>query len=214
MGRAGRRPRQLRWLASCRRDRRRRRYVLAGGPLDREAAKRGNSVYFPDRVVPMLPEALSNDLCSLRAGEDRLVQVVRLDLDARGRPRAAQFADGVMRSAARLTYTEVRRALVDRDPATRSALGPLLESLELAERLAGRLLARRRARGAIDFDLPEAEILIDLRGRPEQIVRAERSVAHRLIEECMLAANEAVARELLRRRIPGLHRVHEPPDPV
>jgi ribonuclease R len=188
-------------------------YVPEDGAIDREARARGTSVYFPDRVVPMLPEELSNDLCSLRAGEDRLVQVVRLDLDARGRPRAAEFADGVMRSAARLTYTEVRRALVDRDPAVRAALGPLVEPLELAERLAGRLLARRRARGAIDFDLPEAEILIDLRGRPEQIVRAERSVAHRLIEECMLAANEAVARELLRRRLSGLHRIHEPPDP-
>jgi ribonuclease R len=188
-------------------------YVLEDGTIDREARARGTSVYFPDRVVPMLPEELSNDLCSLRAGEDRLVQVVRLDLDARGRPRAAEFADAVMRSAARLTYTEVRRALVDRDPAVRAGLGRLVEPLELAERLARKLLERRRARGAIDFDLPEAEILLDLRGRPEQIVRAERNVAHRLIEECMLAANEGVARELLRRRLPALHRVHEPPDP-
>ncbi len=188
-------------------------YVPEDGAIDREARARGTSVYFPDRVVPMLPEELSNDLCSLRAGEDRLVQVVRLDLDAGGRPRAAEFADAVMRSAARLTYTEVRRALVDRDPAVRAGLGRLVEPLELAERLARKLLERRRARGAIDFDLPEAEILLDLRGRPEQIVRAERNVAHRLIEECMLAANEAVARELLRRRLPALHRVHEPPDP-
>jgi ribonuclease R len=142
------------------------------------------------------------------------VQVVRLDLDAAGRPRAAEFLDGVMRSAARLTYTEVRRAIADRDAGTRAALGPLVEPLEHAEHLAAALLARRRSRGAIDFDLPEAEILLDLRGRPEQIVRAERNVAHRLIEECMLAANEAVARELMRRRLPALHRVHEPPEPV
>ena len=187
-------------------------YVREDDDIDREARARGTSVYFPDRVVPMLPEALSNDLCSLRPEEDRLVQVVRLDIDAGGRPRAAEFLDGVIRSAARLTYTEVAAALADRDPATRTALGRLLEPIEHAERLAAALLARRRARGAIDFDLPEAEILLDLRGRPEQIVRAERNVAHRLIEECMLAANEAVARELMRRRIPAIHRVHEPPD--
>src|SRR5262249_10339269 len=159
-------------------------------------------------------EALSNDLCSLKADEERLVQAVRLDFDATGRVRSAEFHDAVMRSAARLTYTEVARVLVDQDSAARGMLGRLLTPLEHAERLAAALLARRRARGAIDFDLPEAEILLDLRGRPEQIVRAERNVAHRLIEECMLAANEAVARELTRRRIPGLHRVHEPPDPV
>src|SRR5262249_11220791 len=167
-------------------------YVPEDGAIDREARARGTSVYFPDRVIAMLPEELSNDLCSLRAGEDRLVQAVRLDLDARGRPGAAEFADAVIRSAARLTYTEVRRALVDREPAARAGLAHLLEPLEHAERLAVRLLARRRARGAIDFDLPEAEILLDLRGRPEQIVRAERNAAHRLIEECILAANEAV----------------------
>jgi ribonuclease R len=189
-------------------------YVREDDPIDREARERGTSVYFPDRVVPMLPEVLSNDLCSLKEDADRLVQAVRLDFDIAGRVRAAEFHDAVMRSAARLTYTEVARALVDRDAAVRGALGRLLEPLEHAERLAAALLARRRARSAIDFDLPEAEILLDLRGRPEQIVRAERNVAHRVIEECMLAANEAVARELMRRRIPGIHRVHEPPDPV
>jgi len=189
-------------------------YVPEDGPIDREARARGTSVYFPDRVVPMLPEALSNDLCSLRGGEDRLVQAVRIEFDTAGCPRGAEFLDAVMCSAARLTYTEVRQALEDHDASTRAALGALVEPLEHAERLAAALLARRRARGAIDFDLPEAEILLDLRGRPEQIIRAERNVAHRLIEECMLAANEAVARELMRRRIPGIHRVHEPPDPV
>jgi ribonuclease R len=189
-------------------------FVRADDEIDREARARGTSVYFPDRVVPMLPEALSNDLCSLRAGEDRLAQVVRLDVDATGQPRAATFYDAVIRSAARLTYTEVGAALAERDPAVRARLGALLEPLEHAERLAAVLLARRRSRGAIDFDLPEAEILLDLRGRPEQIVRAERTIAHRLIEECMLAANEAVARELARRGVPAIHRVHEPPDPV
>src|SRR5206468_10949775 len=109
------------------------------------------------------------------------------------------------------TYTQVRQALVDRDPGVRAALGALVEPLERAEALARLLMARRRQRGAIDFDLPEAEVVLDLRGRPADIVRAERSIAHQMIEEFMLAANEAVARELARRKLGFLHRVHEPP---
>ena len=186
-------------------------YVPAGSPLDLEARARGTSVYFPDRVVPMLPEELSNGICSLKPAEDRLVKAVRLELDARGRLVAASFGDAVIRSAARLTYTQVRQALVDGDPAVRAALGGLLEPLERAEALARLLIARRRARGSIDFDLPEAEVVLDLRGRPADIVRAERSIAHQMIEEFMLAANEAVARELARRGLPFPHRVHEPP---
>jgi ribonuclease R len=179
-------------------------YVPAGSPIDLEARARGTSVYFPDRVIPMLPEELSNGICSLVPGEDRLVKVVRLALDARGRVTGARFADGVIRSAARLTYTEVRQALVDRDPEVRARLGALLPPLELAGELAPLLTEIRRARGALDFDLPEAEVVLDLRGRPENIVRAERSLAHRMIEEFMLAANEAVARELARRRIDAI----------
>jgi len=186
-------------------------YVPAGSPIDLEARARGTSVYFPDRVIPMLPEELSNGICSLVPGEDRLVKVVRLALDARGRVTGAQFADGVIRSAARLTYTEVRQALVDRDSEVRARLGALLPPLELAGELAPLLTEIRRARGALDFDLPEAEVVLDLRGRPENIVRAERSLAHRMIEEFMLSANEAVARELARRRIEAIHRVHAPP---
>jgi ribonuclease R len=186
-------------------------YVPAGSPLDLEARARGTSVYFPDRVLPMLPEELSAGICSLKPDEDRLAKAVRLDLDARGGVTAASFHDAVIRSAARLTYTQVRQALVDRDPAVRARLGALVEPLEIAERLARLLMARRRARGAIDLDLPEAEVVLDLRGRPEQIVRSERSIAHRMIEEFMLAANEAVARELARRGLSFLHRVHEPP---
>jgi ribonuclease R len=186
-------------------------YVPEGGPLDLEARARGTSVYFPDRVVPMLPEELSNGIASLRPGEDRLAKAVRLECDARGAVRSATFHDAVIRSAARLTYTEVRQALTDRDPQVRAALGALLEPLEAAAELAELLAARRHARGAIDFDLPEAEILLDLRGRPENVVRAERSIGHRMIEEFMLAANEAVARELAGRKLPFLHRVHEPP---
>src|SRR5207247_322646 len=165
----------------------------------------------PDRVLPMLPEELSNGICSLRPAEDRLVKAVRLELERRGRETAVSSHDAVMRSAARLTYTQVRQALVDRDPAVRAALGPLVEPLERAEALARLLMARRRQRGAIDFDLPEAEVVLDLRGRPEQIVRAERPIAHQMIEEFMLAANEAVARELGRRNLGFPHRLDEPP---
>jgi ribonuclease R len=188
-------------------------YVQEGSPIDVEARARGTSVYFPDRVVPMLPEELSAGICSLKAGEDRLVKAVRLEYESRGRLLGATFHDGVMRSHARLTYTRVRQALVDRDPEVRRELGPLLEPLERAEVLARLLAARRRERGAIDFDLPEAEILLDLRGKPEQIIRAERSIAHQLVEEFMLAANEAVARELARRRLPFPYRGHEAPAP-
>jgi ribonuclease R len=186
-------------------------YVPEGSPLDLEARARATSVYFPDRVVPMLPEELSNGICSLKPGEDRLVRAVRLEYESRGRLLGATFHDAVMRSHARLTYTRVKQALVDRNPEVRRDLGILLESLERAEALARLLTARRRERGAIDFDLPEAEILFDLRGRPEQIIRAERSVVNQIIEEFMLAANEAVARELLRRRIPFPYRVHDAP---
>jgi len=186
-------------------------YVPEGSPLDLEARARGTSVYFPDRVVPMLPEALSNGICSLNPGQDRLAKAVRIEFDARGRMKETRFDDAVMRSSARLTYTQVRQALVDRDLRVRDLLGALVPPLEDAERLARLLIARRHARGAIDFDLPEAEIVLDLQGRPESILRAERSIAHQMIEEFMLAANEAVARELMRRKVPLLHRVHEPP---
>ena len=189
-------------------------YVPPGGPIDVEARARGCSVYFPDRVVPMLPEELSNNICSLKPGEDRLVKTVRMEFDARGRLLAAAFHDALIRSADRLTYTQVKQVLVDKDPVVRQRLQPLvLEMLERAETLARLLIQRRRQRGAIDFDLPEAEIVVDLRGKPTDIVRAERTIAHQMIEEFMLAANEAVAREILRRRLSALHRVHETPAP-
>jgi ribonuclease R len=188
-------------------------YVAEGGALDLEARARGTSVYFPDRVIPMLPEELSAGICSLKPGEDRLVKAVRLEYESRGRLLGATFHDAVMRSHARLTYGRVKQALVERHPDVRRELGHLLEPLERAETLSRLLTARRRERGAIDFDLPEAEILFDLRGRPEQIIRADRSVAHQIVEEFMLAANEAVARELARRRILFPYRVHDAPPP-
>ncbi len=187
-------------------------YVPDGGVVDQEAAARGTSVYFPDRVIPMLPPALSNGICSLNPGVDRLTKTVVLDFDAHGRLQHAGFHDSVIRSAARLTYTDVKRILIERDPAAlrqHQALVPMIESMQ---RLCGCLRRHRRARGSIDFDLPEAEVILDLTGRPEAIVRAERHVGHELIEEFMLAANEAVARHLMRHKVPLLHRVHEPPD--
>src|SRR5207249_5328804 len=128
-----------------------------------------------------------------------LVKAVRMDFDARGRQTRATFHEAVIRSAARLTYTQVRQGLADRDPDVRASLGYLLDPLERAEALARLLMARRRKRGAIDFDLPEAEVVLDLRGLPEKIVRSERAISHQLIVAFMLASHEAAARELWRR---------------
>jgi len=187
-------------------------YVREGGALDREALERGTSVYFPDRVIPMLPEALSNGICSLNPDVDRLTKTVILDFDARGHQTHTEFHDSVIRSAARLTYTDLKRILVEHDPTARARHASLVEPIERMERLCRLLMQRRRARGSIDFDLPEAEVILDLTGRPEAIVRAERHIGHQVIEEFMLAANEAVARHLIRHHVPSLHRVHEPPD--
>ncbi|TLM68909.1 MAG: ribonuclease R [Deltaproteobacteria bacterium] len=186
-------------------------YVAAGGVIDREALNRGTSVYFPGSCLPMLPESLSNGICSLNPRVDRLVMVAELDFDGLGKRHQARFYAGVIHSRARLTYTEVAAILVDRDPELRAAHESLVGMLEVMGDLAGLRIARRHERGSLDFDLPEAEIVLDLRGRPEQIVRSERNLAHRLIEEFMLAANEAVAEWLDRQRSPVVFRIHEPP---
>ena len=188
-------------------------YVKPGDVIDREARARGTSVYFPDRVFPMVPERLSDDLCSLRPGDDRLVQTAVLEFDRTGRPVSARFADGVIRSAARLTYTQVADLLEGRGiraPIT----PPIAEMLRLAERLRERLEARRRARGSIDFDLPAPTILLDVEGAMTGIRIEPRNRAHRMIEEFMLAANEAVATWLSARKVPCLFRVHDAPDPA
>lgn len=186
-------------------------YVAAGGAIDREALNRGTSVYFPGSCLPMLPEALSNGICSLNPLVDRLVMVAELDFDARGHRHGARFYAGIIHSRARLTYTEVARILLDRDREARTAHAPLVEMLEVMRELAELRIARRHERGSLDFDLPEAEIVLGLRGRPEQIVRTERNLSHRLIEEFMLAANEAVADWLDRQRVPLIFRIHDPP---
>ena len=186
-------------------------YVAAGSIIDKEALERGTSVYFPGTCLPMLPEALSNGICSLKPQLDRLVMAAELDFDAAGHRIGLRFCQAVMHSRARLTYTEVAAVLVENDPGVRSKREHLVADLEVMRELAELRIERRRQRGSLDFDLPEAQIDLDLQGRPEDIVRTERNLAHRLIEEFMLAANEAVAAWLVQQREPMIFRVHEAP---
>ncbi len=199
-------------------------YVSLDSPIDCEALRRGTSVYFPDRAVPMLPPRLSNQLCSLKPGEDRLTVSIFLEFDGRGARTGVELAESVIRSRERMTYSQVHRILTGEDSAEpyqagRSAsqaepgasqLRPMLEAmLELS-----RLLRRRRmARGALDLDLPEAEVSFDGKGRVRDVRKAPRWESHRLIEEFMLAANEAVAERLFSQGVPLLFRIHEDPDP-
>src|SRR5277367_4084935 len=187
-------------------------YVARGSGLDREARLRGTSVYFPNRAVPMLPEELSNGICSLNPKVDRLVMSVVMELDEAAKLVRAEFFQGVIRSAERMTYTNVNK-VIEGDPEMSTRYAPLVSEFQRMKELALLLNKRRRARGSIDFDLPEAVIEFDAEGRMLSIVRSERNIAHRLIEEFMLAANEAVAEYLEKRGVASLHRVHEKPDP-
>jgi ribonuclease R len=187
-------------------------YVRADSALDQEAYARSTSVYFPDRAIPMLPEALSNGICSLNPNEDRLTKTVGIEFNAKGEVVGSRFFDSVIRSHQRMTYTNVRRILVDRDVEVLAYYDTLVDQFHLMEELAMVIYEHRKARGNLDFDLPEAEIILDIQGIPENIVRAERNIAHRIIEEFMIAANEAVARHLTERDLPALYRVHEGPD--
>ena len=187
-------------------------YVPRGSALDREARLRGTSVYFPNRAVPMLPEELSNGICSLNPRLDRLVMSAIMEIDAAGNPVRAEFTPGVIRSAERMTYTNVNKVL-EGDPEMNQRYAPLVDEFRRMKELALLLNRRRVARGSIDFDLPEPVIEFDPDGNMRSIIRSERNIAHRLIEEFMLAANEAVAEYLDRRAIAALYRVHEKPDP-
>jgi ribonuclease R len=187
-------------------------YVPRNSALDREARLRGTSVYFPNRAVPMLPEELSNGICSLNPKVDRLVMSVVMELDATGKTIQSEFFPGVIRSAERMTYTNVNKVL-EGDPEMTARYAPLVQDFQRMKELALLLNRRRNARGSIDFDLPEPIIEFDNDGRMLSIVRSERNIAHRLIEEFMLAANEAVAQYLEKRGVASLHRVHEKPDP-
>jgi ribonuclease R len=186
-------------------------YVRPGTALDAEARLRGTSVYFPGRVVPMLPEVLSNGLCSLNPEVDRLCMVCELHFDGDGEVTRARFHEGVMRSHARLTYDEVAAVLVERDQGIRGRLAPLIPHLEDLYGLYQVLRRAREARGAIDFETVETQIVFGIERKIERIEPRARNDAHRLIEECMVAANVAAARYLENAKLPALYRVHEAP---
>ncbi len=180
-------------------------YVKPDDPLDREAYNRGNSVYFPRRVIPMLPEELSNELCSLKADVDRLVMVCEMAVSARGVVKAYTFYPGVIHSHERMTYTKVAAMIEGREESR-----PEIDTLYHVYKA---LLAARQKRGAIDFESSETQMIFDDKGKIERIVRVERNDAHRLIEECMLAANVSASEFLERSEQPTLFRVHEGPTP-
>jgi ribonuclease R len=182
-------------------------YVTPDSALDREARRRGNSVYLPDRVIPMLPERLSNGVCSLNPGVDRLTHSVFVEFDKNGRAKNAHFAKSVIRSAKRLTYKEAY-AILQTKPN-----GELSRRLHTAWELASLLRRKRFEQGSLDLDFPEVKVHIDANGRPIRLERVENDESHQLVEEFMLAANEAVARELRHRSIATIYRVHEDPDP-
>ncbi len=186
-------------------------YVRHQDVLDTEARKRGTSVYFPDRVIPMLPETLSNGLCSLRPDEERLCMVCDMRLDEKGKVRSSRFREALMRSHARLTYDQVKRMMVDGDSRLRERFSDVLGNLDALFDVY-RILARRRARrGALDFDSQEVQFQFDADGRVADIRLRTRHDAHRLIEECMILANVEAARFVGKSNLPMLYRVHEPP---
>jgi ribonuclease R len=188
-------------------------YVQPGSALDQDAYDRGNSVYFPRRVIPMLPEKLSNGLCSLNPNVERLCVVCDMQLSGAGEIKQYRFYSAVMWSHARLTYTEVAAALYDRDAKTRKKLEALLPHLENLDAVFRQLLKARHKRGAIDFETVETHMIFDDHGKIERIEPYERNDAHRLIEECMLAANVCASDFLKEREHPALYRIHEGPTP-
>jgi len=186
-------------------------YVKEGSPLDEEAFLRGTSVYFPDRAIPMFPPELSNEICCLHPKLDRLTLTVELRYDRDGGKRETRFYPSVICSNERLTYTLVKRILVDEDAELRDKFQSLLPSFEWMSDLSQRLRQRRMERGTLDFDLPEPEVILNLQGETKEIIRAERNLAHQIIEEFMIAANEAVAHFLEENGSPSIYRIHEPP---
>ncbi len=187
-------------------------YVGAGTDLDLEARLRGTSVYFPDRAIPMLPQELSTNICSLRPNEDRLVLSCIMQLSSSGRIESFEIVEGVIRSAERMTYTAVH-AILEGDLETRARYAPLVADFERMRHLAGLMNKRREERGSIDFDLPEPVIEFDENGQMRGVTKSERTWANRLIEEFMLAANECVATWLEDLGVPSLYRIHEKPEP-
>ncbi|MBI5073596.1 MAG: ribonuclease R [Nitrospirae bacterium] len=189
-------------------------YVPWNSAIDLEARKRGTSVYLPDRVIPMLPKELSEDLCSLKPKVDRNAFTVEMDFDRFGRRLSARFYLSLINSDERMTYTSVKKILIDKDENERQRYGNLIKDFELMEELCNILRTKRFERGSLDFDLPEPEVLLDLQGSPEAIIKAERNFAHMIIEEFMIAANEAVAEHIEALGVPCMYRIHEEPDPL
>lgn len=188
-------------------------YVREGSPLDEEARERGTSVYLVDRVLPMLPHRLSNGICSLNAGVDRLAMSVEMEIDGNGRVVKYEIFPSVIRVHTRLSYNIVRRILAEDDEELKVKYGALLAQLIEMERLCNILRQRRLSRGAIDFDFPEIKIKLDEQGRPLAIEKRTRTVAESIVEEFMLAANETVAEHMDKLGVPFVFRVHEEPDP-
>src|SRR6266404_6591987 len=187
-------------------------YVRPGTALDNEGEKRGNSVYFPDRVVPMLPEALSNELCSLKPDVPRACLAVHMWLGANGHKKRHRFVRGLMRSAARLTYEQIQAA---RDGSPDATTRPLLDSVVAPLYGAFAALSKARAeRGTLDLDLPERRVILDPQGQVARIERRQRLDSHKLIEEFMIAANVAAAETLEKQRQPCMYRIHDAPDPA
>ncbi len=187
-------------------------YVEKNSPLDIDALERGTSVYFPDKVIPMLPEKLSNNLCSLIPDENRLAMVVRIRFDLKGNVKKSTFLKAVIKSHYRFTYKIVQKLLDGTDEVLCKKHKSFLKMFKETEELAKLLIRKRTERGSLDFDLPEPEVILGLTGELESIVLRERNTAHRIIEEFMIAANEEVARFLYERQIPTLYRIHEPPE--
>src|SRR5882724_559577 len=187
-------------------------YVIPDSAIDQEARLRGTSVYFPDRAVPMLPLELSTDICSLRPQVDRLVMSCVMEIDHRGEILGCELCPGVIRSAERMTYTDVK-AVLEGDAVLRKRYASLVELFETMRELAMILNRKRERRGSIDFDLPEPVIEFDEPGLMKSITRSERNIANRIIEEFMLSANESVAGYLEKKRVASIYRVHEKPDP-
>ena len=188
-------------------------YVQEGSALDREALKRGTSVYLADRVIPMLPVQLSNGICSLNAGVDRLALSVIMEMNRGGEVVSHRIVESVIRVGERMSYPDVRAILEDHDEALAERYHDYVPMFERMYELSQKIRARRRERGSIDFDFPEAKIVLDKNGVPTDIVAEEANVATRLIEDFMLTANETVAQDFCEKKIPFLYRIHEDPDP-
>ena len=187
-------------------------YVPEHSHLDREAYRRGCSVYLVDRVIPMLPRRLSNGICSLNPQVDRLTLSCEMEFDAKGKRVRHDIYTSVIRTTERMTYTNVRKILVDEDPEVMERYSHLVDDFRLMEELALILRAKRMRRGAIDFDLDESKVIVDENGKPVDVVKRERSIAEQIIEEFMLAANETIAEHFFWLKVPFLYRVHETPD--